>query len=150
MPTPSRPATTSLISSPDLSTWTDETADLSFPVPHPRHGTALVVDRGLVGWRFGPRSDLDNDGEIGLPDWLIFLAHHGADLTGLSPLERALAGDLDVDGDSDRQDFRLFKADYIAAHGEAAFLHMLTVPEPSTMVVAIGILSAYSTARRPH
>jgi hypothetical protein len=43
----------SLITSPDLATWTDETAELSFPVGHPRHGTFFVIDRSLVGWPGG-------------------------------------------------------------------------------------------------
>ncbi len=40
----------SLIVSPDMETWTDETKDLSFPVGHPRHGTFFVIDREFVGW----------------------------------------------------------------------------------------------------
>lgn len=138
----------SLISSPDLTAWSDETAELSFPVAHPRHGTALVVERNLVGWRFGPRSDLDNDGLIDAADWIIFRTHHLAELSGLSPLEQSLRGDLNGDGRNDIDDFVLFKSDYIAAHGEAAFFQMLAVPEPSTMVLAISILSIYGTAAR--
>lgn len=40
-----------LIISPDLTTWTDETAKLNLPVRHPRHGTPFVVDRQLIGWK---------------------------------------------------------------------------------------------------
>lgn len=39
-----------LIVSDDLTSWTDESPGLSFPVPHPRHGTFFVVDREFVGW----------------------------------------------------------------------------------------------------
>lgn len=39
----------SLISSPDLINWTDETDELSLPVEHPRHGTFFVIDRERVG-----------------------------------------------------------------------------------------------------
>lgn len=138
----------SLISSPDLVTWKDETAALSFPVGHPRHGTALVVDRDLVGWRFGPRSDLDDDGEIDAGDWTIFRTHHLVDLSGWNALEQALRGDLDGDGRNNLADFLLFKSDYIAAHGEAAFAAMLAVPEPSSIVLAVSILSAWSASSR--
>lgn len=48
-----------LVTSPDLETWTDETDKLSFPVANPRHGTALVVDRERVGW-FAESSDDDS------------------------------------------------------------------------------------------
>jgi hypothetical protein len=138
----------SLITSPDLVAWSDATSELSFPVSHPRHGTPLVVDRSLVGWRFGPRGDLDNDGELDAGDWVIFRTNHLVDLSGLSQLERSLRGDLDGDGRNDVEDFVMFKSDYIAAHGEGAFLQMLAVPEPSTMVLAIGMLSVYSATAR--
>lgn len=137
-----------LIASPDLATWSDQTGALSFPVGHPRHGTALVVDRSHIGWRFGPRSDLDDDGQIDAGDWIIFRTNHLADLSALSPLERSLRGDLNGDGRNDVDDFVLFKSDYIAAHGEGAFLQMLAVPEPSAMVLAIGMLSAYGIGGR--
>ena len=126
----------SLISSPDLVRWTDETASLTIPGSNIHHGTMFVVDRDLVGWRFGARSDLDDDGLLDPDDWLIFLAHHLADLSGLTPLERALAGDLDGDGDNDYYDFRLFRLDYIAAHGAGAFTALLGVPEPSAALLA--------------
>jgi len=138
----------SLIASSDLTTWNDQTAELTFPVAHPRHGTAMVVDRSLVGWRFGPRSDLDNDGEIDAADWIIFRTNHLADLSGLSPIEQSLAGDLNGDGRNNLDDFLLFKDDYSAANGEAAFFRMLAVPEPATLVLAVGVLSAYSAGIR--
>jgi hypothetical protein len=40
-----------LITSPDLATWTDETDKLKLPARHPRHGTPFVVDRELIGWK---------------------------------------------------------------------------------------------------
>jgi hypothetical protein len=40
-----------LIISPDLEGWTDETKELKIPARHPRHGTFFVVDRELVGWK---------------------------------------------------------------------------------------------------
>jgi hypothetical protein len=40
-----------LVTSPDLASWTDETDKLQIPARHPRHGTPFVVDRELVGWK---------------------------------------------------------------------------------------------------
>jgi hypothetical protein len=50
-------------------------------------------------------------------------------------------GDVDGDLDSDFADFRLFKADYVAIHGEAAFAALVGVPEPSTLaLLAISVV----------
>ena len=47
----------SLISSPDLADWTDQTDELSLPVEHPRHGTFFVIDRRLAGPLMAPQGD---------------------------------------------------------------------------------------------
>ncbi|MBX3427845.1 MAG: LamG domain-containing protein [Pirellulales bacterium] len=98
--------------------------------------TAKTLDV-LVSYTGTPysRSDLDTNGVLDLNDWQIFSANGFTSLTGLSRVNAALRGDLDGDGDNDRLDFRQFRADYIAAHGEAAFAALLAaVPEPSTAV----------------
>ena len=44
-----------------------------------------------------------------------------------------LKGDLDGDKDNDYADFKLFKADFIASNGVAAFEALgATIPEPAT------------------
>jgi predicted GH43/DUF377 family glycosyl hydrolase len=40
----------SLATSTDLETWTDETAKVTMPAGHPRHGSVFVADRDAVGW----------------------------------------------------------------------------------------------------
>lgn len=40
-----------LITSPDLEKWTDETEKLKLPTRHPRHGTPFVVDPKRIGWQ---------------------------------------------------------------------------------------------------
>ncbi|WP_425396042.1 PEP-CTERM sorting domain-containing protein [Aeoliella sp.] len=94
------------------------------------------------------RSDLNTDGSLTLDDWLLFFPNTFADMDALTAVEAALAGDLDLDGDNDVQDFGLFKADYDAANGAGAFQAMVSgarVPEPSAMAMfalaAIGLAS---------
>lgn len=95
------------------------------------------------------RSDLDGSGEIDLTDWQIFSSNGFTSLSGQSLVEAALHGDLDNDGDNDRQDFRLFRADYIAANGEAAFQALTAaVPEPSTAVGMMIVGAAAFLLRR--
>lgn len=53
----------SLAISDDLQTWTDETARLSFPVSHPRHGSVFVADKHDVAWFAAP---LPADGDPAL------------------------------------------------------------------------------------
>lgn len=123
--------------------WTDETDNLSLPPGNIHHGTAVVVDRSNVGWRFGARADLNDDGLTTAADWTVFRDNHLTDMSGLSQLETALLGDLDGDGDNDYYDFQLFKADYIAANGASAFAALLAVPEPnSLMLILIGLGAA--------
>ncbi len=88
----------------------------------------------------GVTSDLDRDGQITRADWLLFTAHTYADLSGLTPAARFLAGDLD--GDNDYRDFLIFKSDYIAANGAEAFAAMLRVPEPGAFVMALVAVAA--------
>lgn len=40
----------SMVSSPDLETWTDQTDRLEMPVAHPRHGTIFKAPRGAVAY----------------------------------------------------------------------------------------------------
>lgn len=82
------------------------------------------------------RSDLNADGSITPDDWSLFYPNMLADLSSLSGVQRALAGDLNGDGKNDFNDFVLFKADFEAAHGIGSFDSMLAgVPEPSTLVL---------------
>jgi len=143
----------SMISSPNFVNWSDETPSLSFPVSHPLHGTAVVVDSVNVGWHLGPRADLTDDGLIDPADWMKFRANHITDISVYGPLERALRGDLDGDGDNDFFDFRLFKTDYIAANGAAAFAALQNVPEPPAMLLAVlattaALITGHTTRKR--
>jgi hypothetical protein len=82
------------------------------------------------------RSDLNVDGVVTAADWTLYYPNLLADLGSLTDVGRALAGDLDGDGDNDVNDFSLFKADFDATNGAGAFNAMLAgVPEPSTFVL---------------
>jgi hypothetical protein len=132
----------SMISSPDLTNWTDETANLSFPVTHPRHATVFVADRENVGWRFAHRSDLNEDGLIDPADWLVLLENIPSDVSEMGPVERALYGDLNADGAVDYFDFQLFKRDYATAKGTAGVASLPPVPEPAAgMMAAIAAIA---------
>ena len=97
---------------------------------------------------FGAIGDLNLDSMIDLADWQLYIAGVGADLTGLSPLERFQLGDLNGDGRNDLADFDLFVAAYDGAHGAGALVADLTVPEPRSMALACfgGMLLACTPA----
>lgn len=101
------------------------------------------------------RSDLNTDGLVNANDWPLFVPNLLADLSALTGVGRALAGDLDGDGDNDVYDFALFKTDFDVANGAGAFQAMLAgLPEPSTFamlaIAATGMLLARNgrSARR--
>jgi hypothetical protein len=84
------------------------------------------------------RSDLNTDGMVNASDWPLFYPNLLANLSSLSAVGRALAGDLDGDGDNDVNDFSLFKTDFDAANGAGAFQAMLAgVPEPSAILLLV-------------
>ena len=77
------------------------------------------------------------DGAITVADWATFVANAFTDLRGFSPAQQFLHGDLDRDGDNDLDDFRIFKSDFIAANGVAAFNALYSVPEPAILPIAV-------------
>lgn len=96
---------------------------------------ATVLYTGNGGESFD-RSDLNFDGALTRADWNVFRAYHLQSMSGLSKAQSYGLGDLDGDGDNDFVDFRLFQVDYTATNGAAAFAQLLTVPEPSSIVMA--------------
>jgi hypothetical protein len=139
----------SMASSPDLTTWTDETDDISFPVNHPRHGSVMIADKDDVGWRLAARADLNDNGMLDPGDWTIFNANHLTNLAPYNELEQSLRGDLDGDGDNDFDDFRLFQSDYDNANGAGAFAALRAVPEPgAAALMTLGIAGGAARQRR--
>jgi hypothetical protein len=90
------------------------------------------------------RSDLNFDGSINGADYVIFRDNHRKPIDPLlfpTDPQSYVFGDIDGDQDNDFNDFRLFKADYDAANGAAAFEALLaSVPEPSSAaLLALGL-----------
>jgi beta-xylosidase len=101
---------------------------------------------------FVQRSDFDRDGDLDADDYVRLRSYHLAPLAGDSPLETFAFGDTDGDLDNDYADFRAFKADYIAAHGEQAFNAVVSrsgeIPEPCALnVIFFGTAAFMSMAR---
>ncbi len=110
---------------------------------------ATVSYTGNGGLKF-KRSDLDFDNSLDADDWNIYKAHHDQDLSSYSLAEAYGLGDLNADGKNDYNDFRLFKADYIATNGTAAFTALgAQIPEPrSLMLVAVCSIVLAARPRR--
>jgi hypothetical protein len=103
------------------------------------NGAPLSASITYVGNNGQPfaRSDLNFDGQLTADDWAAFIVGAYADLSGLSRAEAYQLGDLNGDNANDFTDFRLFKADYDAAHGVGAFAALTgIVPEPSATHLA--------------
>jgi hypothetical protein len=103
-----------------------------------------VVFTGNGGQPF-KRSDFNFDNQLTAADYNVLLANHLKTLTETTAATSYVKGDINGDLRNDVNDFRLFKADYIAANGEAAFAALLaSIPEPgsaSLLLAAVGVLA---------
>jgi hypothetical protein len=132
--------------------WTQskiEDLQFSYELSGGATGFGQVLFEGNGGVPFG-RSDLDTDGGLDVDDWVLFLDGNGDNLAGLSEVAQALKGDLNGDDLNNHGDFVLFRQDYIAANGAAAFAALAgAVPEPSTIALAsLASLAVVSLRRR--
>jgi hypothetical protein len=96
------------------------------------------------------RSDFDLDDDIDADDYATLQANHLQNLGGTLHIDTFALGDINGDLVNDYRDFRLFKADYIAANGAGAFARIISgVPEPGTLgLMMLGIAASALTARR--
>jgi hypothetical protein len=96
------------------------------------------------------RSDFNFDNALTATDYNILLSNHLKTLTETLPSLSYVKGDVNGDLRNDVNDFRLFKADYIAANGEAAFAALAgSVPEPTTgALLAMGAALVIIRRRR--
>ena len=95
------------------------------------------------------RSDFNGDGLVTAADWAVFVPNSFTAFAADPAVTAYLKGDLDGDKDNDFADFKLFKADYIAANGEAAFAALgAAVPEPATLALCGMASLALVVARR--
>ena len=94
------------------------------------------------------RSDFNGDGNVTASDWAMFVPNSFTTFAADPAVTAYLKGDLDGDKDNDYADFKLFKADFIAVNGEAAFAALgAAVPEPATMALG-GLASLAIVAAR--
>lgn len=96
----------------------------------------------------GTSIDLNVDGVTSIDDWAIFQTHSFTTFPGLGQWDAFQRGDLDFDGDNDLADFRLFKSIFNSLNGAGAFESMLSVPEPSSLLLACGMVAAIAGRRR--
>jgi hypothetical protein len=80
---------------------------------------------------------------VDLEDWALMKVGFNADLTGLTPTERFLTGDLNWDGTIDLTDFNLFAE----AFEEGASSPSFAVPEPAGMCLIGTIWMAAASCR---
>jgi Concanavalin A-like lectin/glucanases superfamily len=95
------------------------------------------------------RSDFNFDNSLTAADYNVLLSNFLKPLTETVAALSYAKGDVNGDLRNDVNDFRLFKADYIAANGEAAFdALMATIPEPSSALLMAGGIILLSGWRR--
>lgn len=108
-------------------------------------GSGQVIYTGTAA----PRSDFNDDGLVNAADWAVFVPNSFTAFAADPAVTAYLKGDLDGDKDNDYADFKLFKADFIAANGEAAFAALgAAVPEPATLALGSMASLALVAARR--
>jgi hypothetical protein len=112
-------------------------------------GQTININPTFTGGAAYSRSDLNADGLVDPDDWAIMYPNLLTDISALSPVDRALAGDINGDGVMNVQDFILFKADFDLAQGAGSFDAMLArVPEPATVVLVASGLAIVGCFRR--
>ncbi|WP_442481805.1 PQQ-dependent sugar dehydrogenase [Aeoliella sp. SH292] len=118
------------------------------PTPHEDLRVAVELADGsistaIVTYVGDPliEGDFDFDGILTRADFGILANFAYTDFSGLSLPEAYGRGDINGDGVNDFADFVRFKALYIASHGEAAFRELAQVPEPSSLLVLVSVVT---------
>ena len=152
------------LSNPVEGQWTDASKIYQVAAGDPLAGSLLEIRLSSPGYEtffdnvrliavdslveIGQTSDLNMDGVVTAADWSLFVANSYADLSGYSPAQKFLHGDLDRDGDNDFDDFLIFKNDFIATNGAAAFAKSLAAPEPASITLTLLATLLASATRR--
>jgi hypothetical protein len=87
-----------------------------------------------------PLGDLDRDQDIDADDFALYLSGLHADLSGLTPEQAYMEGDLNGDLVNDFRDFVLFRGAYDMAHGAGSLAALaVALPEPAGLgLLALG------------
>jgi len=96
------------------------------------------------------RSDFDFDGDIDGDDYAVLRDNNNVAIDAmLDDIASYAFGDLNGDQINNVVDFRIFKGDYTAANGQAAWASLTGVPEPGTVcLMAVGAGLALCVHRR--
>lgn len=105
------------------------------------HGIITFADGAAVGCDPNSLGDLDGDGQVGFPDFLILSANFGSETATHAD------GDIDCDGSVGFPDFLVLSANFGSAVGAEA---AASVPEPSgfALLSFAGLLGAMLRRRR--
>jgi hypothetical protein len=111
-----------------------EDLTFSFTLGDGTTGTGQVQYTGAAAMR----SDLNGDGAINAADWALFKPNAFTTFATDALVVAYRKGDLDGDKDNDYADFKIFKADYVAVNGVAAFAALgAAIPEPTGLSLAL-------------
>jgi hypothetical protein len=89
----------------------------------------------------GVSGDLDSDGDLDLDDFSLYLSGLHANLSGLTPEQAFMRGDLNGDFANNFNDFVIFRQAYDLVHGAGALAaHIQSAPEPpGVTMLAFGV-----------
>lgn len=95
----------------------------------------VIVAKENYAIEAGVAGDLNQDGVLDRDDWIIFAANTHTDLTAYTKTGLYLHGDFNGDGRNNHADFLKFREWFIDANGANAFAHLLSVPEPTSLML---------------
>lgn len=111
-----------------------DSVDASMPL---LRSTGTAVDLPQVLWPTF-QGDFNQSNTLDAADWLLLKSSFGSDLSALSLTDGYAIGDVNLDGEVDRLDFRLFKSIYENFHGSDSFEALLNgVPEPTSAILLL-------------
>ncbi len=109
--------------------------------------SGILEFEGNLGDPLGP-GDFNADTQLDVNDWFVLRGNSLANLTGLSPVQAYLRGDLNGDLQNNHADFLIFGDLYDAANGPGSFQEMLaSLPEPGSLWF-ISLVGAFAATRR--
>jgi hypothetical protein len=105
-------------------------------------GVSVLITRYFTG-------DFDDDLDVDLTDYLTLSSHLHTNVSGMTPEQTALLGDITGDRVIDGEDYASFVASFDEANGVGAFVAMLKgVPEPGAGTLLAVALAGLGTQRR--
>lgn len=100
-------------------------------------GLVNYIGNGGASFEVG---DFNADGQLNADDWIILRNNQLTDLSGLSPIQSYLRGDLTRDNQNNYADFRTFANLYNDRNGPGSFEAMVaSLPEPGSLGLIVGL-----------